>query len=391
MRLIGGRGHLTYCTNIHPGESWEDSFAALAAHLPIVKRAICPDQPFGVGLRVSALAATQLSAPDILARFQGFLAGHRLYVFTINGFPYGTFHGTRVKTSVYRPDWRDPARLAYTNRLADLLAALLPDGETGSISTVPCGWAADFDPDSIDLVVEHLLRAAVHLHQLHRRTGKVLTLALEPEPGCFLDATADAKPLFDRLRGHDAVARFAGLAGATPSEAQAALHRHLGLCLDLCHLAVGFERPADSLALLRDEGIAVFKLQVSAGLRLSPAAAAALAPFDDGVYLHQATARRGADILRFTDLDDVRACTKARDAEEWRVHVHVPLWADHFGALGSTADITAECLALHAAAPVCQHLEVETYTWDVLPAALRPCDLDTAIVKELQWTIRQLG
>ena len=390
MKLAGGRGHLTYCTNIHPGESWDESFAALATHLPAVKRAVCPDRPFGVGLRLSALAAKQLGARDNLRGFQDFLAQQQLYVFTLNGFPYGAFHGTRVKTAVYRPDWRDQSRLDYTNCLADLLTALLPVGETGSISTVPVGWAADLEHGDMAQVVDTLLRATAHLHQLHRRTGKLVTLALEPEPGCVLDATADAAPLFDRLRDRAALSRLAALAGTSPAEAEAALHRHLGLCLDLCHLAVGFESPADSLALLRRQGIPVFKLQVSAGLRLAPDAADALAPFDDGIYLHQVAAYRDKRILRFADLDQAWASDEARKAKEWRVHVHVPLWADRLGPLRSTADITAACLALHAAAPICPHLEVETYTWDVLPAALRPCDLDTAIVKELQWTIRQL-
>lgn len=367
MRLDGGRGHLTYCTNIHPGERWADHFAALSRHLPAIKRMVSPGAPFGVGLRLSAAAAADLAEPATLAAFKAFLAAHDLYVFTVNGFPYGAFHGTRVKTAVYRPDWCRPERLAYTRLLAYLLADLLPEGVSGSISTVPGGWAGD-DVD-MNSVIANLRAADAHLAVLHERTGRRVTLALEPEPGCLLDATADAVPLFRRLDGA----------------------RHLGLCLDLCHLAVGFEDPAEALALLEAEAIPVHKLQLSAGLSLAPGQADALAPFDDGVYLHQVTTRTGAGLRRYADLADAIACADARAAEEWRVHFHVPLWSERLDRMASTAGITGRMLELHAARPVCDHLEVETYTWDVLPRAHRGRDLDSDIARELEWVLERLA
>jgi hypothetical protein len=355
-------GHLSYCSNIHPGESWAETFAALRNHLPDVKRRLCPDAPFGIGLRLSAQAAEQID----LRAFRAFLDAEGLYVFTINGFPYGAFHRTRVKTEVYRPDWTRRERLSYTLRLAEILAALLPAGQTGSISTVPGGWAADVA--GVDEVAPLLTEAAGALNELHRRTGRFIALALEPEPGCLLDRTADAVPLFRRLKD---VRGFA----------------HLGLCLDLCHLAVAFEDPAESFALLRAEGIPVHKMQVSAGLALDPKDAAALAPFDDGTYLHQVAARTGARIDRFTDLDECDAA----GAEEWRVHFHVPLWAQSLAPMRSTADVTARALALHAADPITGHLEVETYTWDVLAPEHRQGGLTDSIVRELEWTRERLG
>ncbi len=367
MKLAGGRGHLTYCTNIHPGERWAEHFAAIARSLPAVKRRVAPDAPFGVGLRLSADAAADLAEPAAMAAFKEFLAAEGLYVFTLNGFPYGAFHGTRVKDAVYRPDWSTPERLAYTTLLADLLAELLPDGMTGSISTVPCGWAGHGRLG--DAMIANLRAADHHLDTLFRRTGRRIALALEPEPGCLLDATADAVPLFRRLGGP----------------------RHLGLCLDLCHLAVGFEEPAEALALLRAAGIPVHKLQLSAGLRLSPRDAEALAPFDDGVYLHQVAARTGAGLRRYSDLADALACADGRTAEEWRVHFHVPLWSERLGRMASTAGVTARMLELHAARPVCGHLEVETYTWDVLPREHRGRDLNDDIARELLWVLERLG
>src|SRR5262249_24732817 len=123
-----GAAHLTYCTNIHRGESWADTRAALERYLPQVKRQASPALAMRARLPLSnAAPETRAAQACELAAFKAFLAEHGLYVLTINGFPYGPFHGTRVKEEVYQPDWRFAERLAYSNRLADLLLELLPE------------------------------------------------------------------------------------------------------------------------------------------------------------------------------------------------------------------------------------------------------------------------
>src|SRR5262245_16423571 len=179
-----GGGHLTYCTNIHRGETWAETRAALHRHLPAVKRRVAPDSPMGVGLRLSNVASETLAREaSELAQFKAFLAEHGLYVFTINGFPYGPFHGTRVKEDVYQPDWRFPERLAYSNRLADLLSELLPEdaGIDGSVSSVPATFRPlAGTPDALQRIQANLLQHAAHLVGLRERTGRTITLALEP-------------------------------------------------------------------------------------------------------------------------------------------------------------------------------------------------------------------
>ncbi len=212
-------------------------------------------------------------------------------MFTINAFPYGAFHGTRVKEAVYMPDWRDPERLRYTNAAADLLSALLPDGVDGSVSTVPGAFKPALSCGAgVEVMSEAMLRHAAHLVAVERSTGRRITLALEPEPCCFLETTDEVVAFFERrLFSAEAARRLATLADLTPPDAAVALRRHLGLCLDLCHAAVEFEEPADVFAKLRAAGIGVSKLQVSAGLqvpRAGPDTRALLRPFDDGVYLH---------------------------------------------------------------------------------------------------------
>ncbi len=388
-----GDSHLSYCTNIHPGESWEEIGGNLARYLPQVKRHVCPDAPFGVGLRLSAMAARSLSAPDTLAQFLDFLRQNDLYVFTINGFPYGPFHGTRVKEGVYLPDWREEARLEYTNTLADLLAAMLPpEGDRrGSISTVPGAFKPNAaTPQAVAQIADRLIRHVAHLVGLEQRTGRTIALALEPEPCCQLETVAETVAFFrDHLYSRRAVANLASLAGLALDGAEAALHRHLGACLDLCHAAVEFEDPADCLDALAGAGIPIAKIQVTAGLRIARVTADSLAGlqcFDDGVYLHQVVERAADNLYRYVDIDAACASQRWRGGDcEWRVHFHVPVYVENLDGFSSTQPFVRAALALHRQRTRTPHLEVETYTWSVLPPHARDVPIDEAIARELLW------
>lgn len=393
MRLAGlAECHLSYCTNIHPGEDWQAVLSALQTYLPAVKARLAPGQPFGVGLRLAAAAADALADPHVLADLHALLVEHGLYVFTVNGFPYGRFHGAPVKETVYLPDWSDPERLRYTNRLADILGALLPDTVAyGSISSVPGAFRLRATPDAVTRMVEHLLRHAVHLVRLRQRLGRDLVLALEPEPACFLETVKDAVGFFQtHLHGAGAVARLAELSGLSPSQAEEALHRHLGVCLDSCHAAVEFEEPDTAIGALEGAGIPIAKLQLSSGLRIEAVDAdriAALEPFRDPVYLHQTVERSPAGMKRYLDLPQAIAAYRAApvQAREWRVHFHVPVFLARMARFGSTQDFLAAVLRRHRHSPVSAHLEVETYTWDVLPSRYRQADLVTSIAREIDW------
>ncbi len=397
MRL--GSSHLSYCTNIHPGESWDEILGNLTRYLPQVKRRVCPDAPFGVGLRLSALAARSLSAPGTLAQFVGFLRQNDLYVFTINGFPYGPFHGMRVKEGVYLPDWREEARLEYTNTLADLLAALLlADGDHwGSISTVPGAFKPNADsPQAIAQIADLLIRHVAHLLSLERKTGRTIVLALEPEPCCLLETVAETVAFFrDHLYSRRAATTLASLAGLDVHEAEDALHRHLGACLDLCHAAVEFEDPADCMHALAAAGIPIAKIQVTAGLRIArvtPDTVMGLQKFDDGVYLHQVVERASGALQRYVDIDAACASDRWRAGNcEWRVHFHVPVYVEDLDGFSSTQPFVRAALALHRQQARSPHLEVETYTWSVLPAHARDVPIDEAIARELLWVQRELA
>lgn len=391
---LGDLGHLTYCTNVHPGESWAETFEELAAHLPEIKRRGSPHAPMGVGLRLSATAALELEAPQALEEFSAFLSAEGLYVFTINGFPYGDFHQTRVKEQVYLPNWCEEARLAYTDRLANILAGLLPEGVTGSISTVPGAYLSHLrDAQDLEKIADNLIRHAAHLHFLHARTGKFIALALEPEPGCLLETSAQAIDFFRRhLHSPRAVERLGVLTGLDPAASLEALKAHLGLCLDICHLAVAFENPANAIKALQEAGIALHKIQLSAALKVAhpgEAQRAELRPFAEDVYLHQVASIGQDGITRWPDLPVALADSGMYD--EWRIHFHVPLWAERIGNLSTTADAVREVLALHKAQPLSPHLEVETYTWSVLGEEYKRHDLTTSIAREIAWVREQLS
>lgn len=397
MRLdeVPGGAHLTYCTNIHAGESWAEIAASLDHYVPAVKAALRHDAPFGLGLRLSGLAASELVQPDALARFRHQLDRLGAYVFTLNAFPYGPFHGTRVKEQVYEPDWRRPERVAFTANAARILAALLQEGGYGSISTVPGAYRpAGRDPAARAAITENLLQAAAHLVSLERATGRTVALALEPEPSCMIETTAEAIEFFETaLLTQAALARFATLADVAPGAAEATLRRHLGICYDVCHGAIEFEDPATALGSLRAAGIAIPKIQLSAALRvpeMQPALIPRLQRFDAGVYLHQVVVH-GRALERYLDLSDAFAALHAGRARgEWRVHCHVPVFLRDLGEIGTTQDVLRAALRCIRDDRFSPHLEVETYTWDVLPDHLKTGSKADDIARELAFVLEEL-
>jgi sugar phosphate isomerase/epimerase len=400
MKLHDSNGdiHLTYCTNIHRGESWTETRNVLEANLPAVKQNVSLDRDMGIGLRLSDLASRELAQPGQLESFKDFLKSNGLYVFTINGFPFGPFHGTRVKEDVYQPDWRFAERLAYSNRLADLLVEMLPSDPhlDGSISSVPCTFGTIGDvPQAVDQIVENLLRHVAHLTSIRERTGRTITLALEPEPMCYLDTSQQLIQFMqERIFVRAAAERFAEIAGVAMSDVEPLLRRHLGICYDVCHAAVEFEHPSESISRLRDAGIGIFKLQISAALRephVDDGTIARLRRFDDGIYLHQVVERRAdSSLVRYLDLEYAFARIEEARGNEWRVHCHVPVFMGALPELATTQDFLREILSLHRQSAVSRHLEVETYTFEVLPDELRQQDVVNAIAREISWVGEQL-
>jgi sugar phosphate isomerase/epimerase len=403
MRLeIAGRPHLTYCTNIHPGETWIEVRRNLEQYVLRVREKVACHCAFGIGLRLSGQAAHALSEPKALDDFRRFLRDHNLYVFTINGFPHGTFHGARIKEKVYLPDWLDEERLHYADQLARILVTLLADHPEidGSISTVPGAFKSRVQSSGdVARIAGRLLQHAVTLHQLREETGRRIVCALEPEPCCLLETISDTIAFFkNHLFSPSAVAEFSRLTGLSTVLAEEALRRHLGVCVDACHAAVEFEDPNEVLSGLHAAGISIAKIQLSAGLRIprvNREALASLRPFAESTYLHQVVERRGLELIRYEDLPSAldnacHALGTGAEEKEWRIHFHVPLFLDRLGPFENTQPFLTRLLRLQVERVPTAHLEIETYTWGVLPEEYREMPVVDAITREMQWVIGSL-
>ncbi|WP_111640443.1 metabolite traffic protein EboE [Marinimicrobium alkaliphilum] len=360
---------LTYCSNIHPGESWADVMHNLNSHALDVKKRRGDERPLALGLRIAGQAAGEIDATAI-ADFRAWCKKHNAYLLTINGFPFGAFHDQRVKENVYLPDWREQQRVDYTQVLADIATHLQPDADAISISTVPIAFKQGFNDEDWPRVFDNLRQVLTHLVNLYDSTGIKITLAIEPEPGCVLETTDEVIDFFTRLR-----------AQLTDDQ-----NAHVGLCFDCCHQAVEFEQPAECLARLAEANIPIAKVQVSSALRATtPEEIEHLLDFDEPVYLHQAVARTDTStpLARFDDLPDFAEYLRTGHAvSECRVHFHVPIFIEHLGPCGTTQDFLRDFLPrLDPDIP----LEVETYSFGVLPAELRTDSVGASIARELEW------
>ena len=380
-------GHLAYCTNIHPAESWEETKTVLGRDVLAVRNRLRQSghlgegAPFAIGLRLSARAARELlDETDGLARFRDWLAANGTYVFTINGFPYGNFHGTRVKERVFQPDWTTAERVAYTRDLFEILAAIAPPDAGGSVSTLP-GSHKSFGADDAE-IRKNLLEFSGFIDDLSESSGIDLHLGLEPEPIGHFENTAETLAFFERLH-----------AGAADSGQVA---RRIGLNYDSCHFALQYEDAAESLGALHHAGIRLSKIHLSSALAFDPHQPQALAmvrQFEEPVYFHQTLLRReNGEIIRFADLPDFLENTESTpaDAVEARIHFHIPLDAEPESPLRSTRNHALDTLAWCGTHPgACDHFEIETYTWAVLPPAMRR-PVDQQIAAEFAWVLNAL-
>jgi hypothetical protein len=383
---------------VHPGDNWELMSQSLRTYVPQVKARVSPNQPFGLSLRLAAPSAELLvgdkAARDALKRF---LAENDLYLYTVNAFPYGAFKDTIVKEQVYEPDWRSEERTQYTINVADILADVAPEGLASSIQSAPLGFKPRVTgPDVVASYTEHVLRVVAHLVGIEARTGKTVTLGLEPEPHCFLETTDETIAYFTgHLYSGRSAERLAKLASIPISDAIGALRRHLGIVFDIGHQAVGFEDIPVSLQKLVDAGVPILKLQEVAAMHMpqvTDETIEALQRFAKTVYLSQTVQKKDGKITKFLNLEDAFAARKADPGpREWRTHFHVPVFLDDLGgAFGTTRFALEQALKMHKEKPLSGQLEIETYTWDVLPDHLKTGDIVDYVCREIEWVRGQL-
>lgn len=376
---------LCYCTNVHPCRQGSDVQRVLDEYTVPVRKYCGFDLGAGLWLPADALRQVVVDEARMQAVRQA-LDERGLVCYTLNAFPYGDFHSERVKEQVYLPDWSQTERLDYTTQCAELLARLLPVGLDGSISTLPLGSKL-FQHEAAfhQIVIAQLIELANRLDRLAQRQGHIIRLAIEPEPYCLLETTEETVEFFQRLWQ---VADDVGCGEVA--------RRHLGVCYDVCHQAVEFEDAAEAIGALESAEVRINKVQISCAIELEDATdavgRAALAKFVEPRYLHQ-TMARGADgrVLRLPDLTTELTTQPTAEwlaATTWRTHFHVPVDAERIGILRTTRPELRRALAAIARLDYAPHLEVETYTWPVMPGS-SPMSLVDGLARELIAT-RQL-
>ena len=362
----------------------------------MVKAAVSPDSPFGIGLYLSHLASEEIQIHDL----RKWLKENDVYVFTMNGFPYGNFHDEVVKENVYRPDWTTSERVNYTKKLFSILAEIIPADVEGSISTVPVSYKFWFEEDSnarlraMKIASENLAEVAFFIAELSERKQNYFHLDLEPEPDCILENTHDVILFWKEFlipKGSEFLAREKDI---STEAAERMIRRHIGICYDVCHFAVEFEDQKKSIEKIISKNISIGKIQISSAVRAvfnkldNEKILQQLQQFHEPRYLHQTVVNDASGKLKkFRDLPD--ALFKKTPTGELRTHYHVPLFLEKFENLLTTQPDVLQVLEFVKEKNITKHLEVETYTWDVLPQKLKT-DLASNIIRELQWVKKNL-
>ena len=394
--------HLTYCTNIHPGESWAEVERNLKQYVLPLKTRLSPDKPFGIGLRLADTAARELLQDDNLSKLKTWLQARDLYVFTLNGFPYGGFHHQVVKDKVYAPDWCSSERLDYTLRLMEILTVLLPEGIDGGISTLPISYKPWLENSDDREKILHqsslnLAKAIAIMVHIYQDTGKILHIDLEPEPDGMLENTAEVIDFFQ-----DWLLPMAGdwlqqELSVSQAVAEFWIKEHIRVCYDTCHFAVEYEEPEDIVRRFDNAGIKIGKIQLSSAIKIDIPSQTdrrrlileQLLPFAESTYLHQVIARHesneaSSNLKHYSDLSLALPDFLTTEAREWRTHFHVPIFVSKYHLFESTQEHIEKLLQLPNVAT--HHLEIETYTWEVLPPEMK-LDILTSIEREYQWVL----
>jgi hypothetical protein len=401
--LPGRSVRLAYCLNLHPADTLAGLLEGLRTITLPLRERIAPGRTFGVGMYAPAALAAELARGEAWQPLKAFLDEHDLDPFTWNAFPYGGFGAEGLKARVFEPTWADTTRASFTEDVARLSGHLarpqlkfVPHskqaGEHLSIST-HTGWHSSLAPAAVEQrqAASRLQKAATLMHMREMVGGPLTVLALEPEPRANCNDTLELVALRDSL------------------QLSWGLNWTLGTCLDACHAAVEFEDPVESFLRATELRAPLGKLQFTSALALRPARKSdleALLALDEPRYLHQVTARAAdGTLLRCGDLPELRAALDGPEGERWwrgaelRCHFHVPVDLAQLagGALGTTREHADATLAAALAHPERWgsddlHVEIETYTWDILPRAARgPGELVDGLAREYAHVLGRLA
>ncbi len=386
--------HLSYCSNIHSGNDWKSHFKNIKKYVPIIKKQVCPNKNFGLGLRLSNLASKELDSENNLSNFKDWLKEENIYIFTMNGFPYGNFHGNKVKDLVHEPDWTNQDRVNYTTRLFNQLAYLLPEKTSGGISTSPISykhWHKTIDDKKTALKIgaENMIKIIFQLYEIEKKTNKYLHLDIEPEPDGLLENSNDVINFYQNYLYPIGIEKIKSKFNINDKKARDCIKKYLTICYDICHFSLAYEDPKDTFNKFNSNQIKIGKIQVSSALKIifnknnEKKIWDSLEKFDEPVYLHQVTEYKNNKVKTYPDLPELFLNKKS--FKELRAHFHVPIFLEEFDHLSSTQDQILKVINyINTNKTLCDHLEIETYTWEVLPSSLKT-EIASSIIREIEW------
>jgi hypothetical protein len=395
---------LGYCTNVHPGSTWQEVLRNLKQYSLPVREQLPSSFPFGVGAWISSQAAQELlQKGKFLTEFKEFLESSELNLFSLNGFPYGNFHQTSVKYDVYHPDWFQFDRVQYTLNLFEIIRRIARSDTKWSVSTLPISYKSWVtSPSTLETAAHHLGRVALRSYEIEKRDGIQTALCLEPEPLCFLDQSSDVIHFYQEYLLTKAAQHIQTELKISKSDAERIILDKIQICYDTCHADVMFETPAAILKSYDALGIQIGKVQISSALKLDlfqgtlqngQTPDTVLAPLTDDKYLHQVIGitKQGQKIV-WNDLPEAISDWKQQCLSgHFRIHYHVPLFQKHFYGMETTQNHIIELFKLAQSRFITSHWEVETYTWEVLPKTEElSSNISHLITREINWVIQEL-
>lgn len=388
MQIRDGK-YLTYCTNIHPGESWEDTFESLINYTLKVKAEVSPKASFGIGLRLSNQAAGELLSQNNLELFDTWLGQNDCKIVTVNGFPYGQFHHEKVKENVHKPDWFTSERKVYTENLIKILNRLKNTSNEVGISTSPIGYKFNYESVDIKSVKKYaaisFIDLAEQLLSIESMTKKHVHIDIEPEPDGIIENSDELIAFFENELKSEATKRGKAIVDS--------FKRYITICFDVCHFAVEFEDISNSISKFKNSGIKIGKVQLSSAIRILPDEERKydlklLDEFIESTYLHQVVMmRKNGELIKLNDLYLLKLLNSAvlNQISEIRSHFHVPLFIEKYLKIESTQQYVTQMLNQFDNIE-CLHWEIETYTWEVLPKNLK-LPISESIARELKWCL----
>ncbi len=371
----GSTVHLAYCSNVHAAEDAAGIVAQLGRFAAPVRERLGASR-LGIGLWLAADAARELRAdPDALGALRDALDEGELEVVTFNAFPYRGFHAPVVKEAVLPPGLdRRGARRLHPRCRGALRRAPARRHRRGvgldDAARLARGWS---DADAA-AARERFAGLAGQLADLERTTGRTIRVGIEPEPSCVVETIDEAVDALSVSTRTGSAWRSTPAITRSPS-------------------TIRPMRWMRSSAPACGSSSASSRAPCAPRRRGSAAGRRRLEEFVEPRFLHQTREPRSSPGQVHGTDDLPEALAGGLPAErEWRVHFHVPV---HEGGPETTqAELQAWMAALvgRPAARV-HHLEIETYTWTVLPEDRRPVGeggLIDGLTREVAWTRDQL-